>query len=71
MTRSTISIGINRVRSITKRTQKGKTLFAEVEPVDVTADEREALEAQLLDIKPSQDSSTAETLTQEEKAQLT
>jgi hypothetical protein len=29
-------------------------LFAEVEPVDVTEDEREALEEQLLDIKPSQ-----------------
>jgi hypothetical protein len=37
-----------------QRTQKGKTLFAQVEPVDVTEDEREALEEQLLDIKPSQ-----------------
>jgi polyhydroxyalkanoate synthesis regulator phasin len=37
-----------------QRTQKGKALFAQVEPVDVTEDEREALEEQLLDIKPSQ-----------------
>jgi head-tail adaptor len=54
MTRSTISVGINRVGSMIKRTQKGKTLFAQVEPVDDTEDEREALEEQLLDIKPSQ-----------------
>lgn len=70
MTRSTISVGINRVRSMIKRTQKGKTLFAEVEPVDVTEDEREALEEQLLDIKPSQ-KPTSQALMQEEKAQLT
>lgn len=45
-------------------TQKGKTLFAQVEPVDVTEDEREALKEQLSkikNIKPSQ-IPTAETL---------